>query len=87
VEWRPSAHTLGFPLLLGLKSASAEMYFSGRERKTMRESDQIERLLRKPTGWAALQFNQRKTDGYASYQKRTQNRTDTVSVSAMASIF
>ena len=79
-EWRPSGMTrLGFPLAnWGERRLSGNVFFAaGTEDFT--QIDQIGRFASQTYGGGLrIQTNARQdVTGYASYQKRTQNRTDT----------
>jgi len=79
-EWRPSGMTrLGFPLAnWGQQQLSGSVFFAAGT-EDFAQIEQIGRFASETYG-AALRFQLRARQdlaGYASYQKRTQNRTDT----------
>jgi hypothetical protein len=80
VEWRPSGLTrLGFPLVTWTEKRLAGNVFFGTGTEDFARVDQIGAFASQTYG-GGLRFNLKSRQdmtGYASYQKRTQNRTDT----------
>jgi len=80
VEWRPSGLTrLGFPLVTWTEKRLGGNVFFGTGTEDYARVDQIGAFASQTYG-GGLRFNltsRQDMTGYASYQKRTQNRTDT----------
>ena len=79
-EWRPSGNTrLGFPLVRWEEKRLSGNVFFGTGTEDFAQVDQIGRFASQTYGGGLrFQLNARQdVTGYAAYQKRTQNRTDT----------
>jgi hypothetical protein len=79
-EWRPSGNTrLGFPLVRWEEKRLSGNVFFATGTEDFAQVDQIGRFASQTYG-GGLRFQlnaQQDVTGYAAYQKRTQNRTDT----------